>query len=1141
MQTFSVPRSRRLYAPIVIALLTSQMVPASLAQTPLPQGPVVYVATTGSNTGGNGSSESPWATISYAVTKMPDIGGTIIVRDGTYRGNVAIRRRFSNMLTIRAEHAYAARLRHDDAQALSIWDAQNVVVTGFDIAKDKYPTSAPLLVQIARSSTIALIDNIIHDSNNNDVLKINESPRDILIANNVFANQEGSAGQHIDVNGATDVTIRDNIFFNDTTMPDGTQTHGYVVIKNSGSTPESRRIRVTSNTFYNYQGNTGSNYVLIGEDGQPFHEAQDVVIENNLMIGNSNVRMRAPFGAKGARDVIFRNNTIVGDLPSSAFAMRLNRENQNPRNRDIFFANNVWADPFGTMGNFSDGSVKESVNVRLDNNVYWNGGAVVPLGQSYSYVDDQRALIADPKLGVDSVSVLPTWLGNMFRSGSVNIRREFERLVIQYGVPGLNSALTGRSDPATSASEDIFGLMRKAQTSIGAVDSPASVPSHVRIALTPNKVTGGSITTLNSVFLRNVAGQDGMRFVLKSSNPALAFVPAEGFVAPGTSFGLFEIRTAAVSEVTDVIVSVSMGGCLAQAKLTILPRGVNAVNLGPDEVMAGTTTSRNLVWLNGVAESGAVIKLSTTRPDLVTLPASVNVAPGMSYSEYFPLSTKYVGTNTVVPITATWGSSSATVDLTITPPPFKLTVAPTNMVGEGRYTESIVTIDDAAPIGGAEVFLTSSHPDILHVPTTIRIPEGESVQRFEIVTGLPEAETWVTVKAQYNGRASSAQLKLYAMRPYSMTLPTAAPGSTEQTGSVTVNGLPAADLQIPLSVAPGSAVTVPPYVIVRAGTWSGSFKFKTQAVSTATPSTITATYNVRTASATTTVQPPLLSSISVPSTLAGGKSTSSASLNLSGPAPATGAVVQLTSSDPSKATVASTVSIPAGANSAAFTITSPAPVASSAPVTISASYAGSEKTAKLTITQPTVMLLYVNTIVGGGVSYANNVVLTGPAPSMGMIVELKSSDAGIAAVPPSITIPAGTTEMSFPITTTQVAQNTKVTITASCGGVSKSVTATVTAPYVSALYMYPASVIGGASTSGSVSLSGPALPDGTVVTFTSSDPQAAPAPDSITIAPGAKSGTYTCRTLSVTSETSVTITALGGGSSKSVRLVVKPK
>ncbi len=473
------------------------------------RGGVYYVAPDGSDVAGDGSAERPWATLTHAAASIPDDGSTVIVRDGVYRGRVRLSRRFSRRAVFRAEHPYRARLENGtpDERVVAVFGAANLELAGFEITRPGPEADAAILVQIQQAGGLAaedivLRDNLIHDSFNNDLVKVNNVARRILIEGNVLFNQQGH-DEHIDVNGVTDVTIRDNIFFNDFTgsgRTDAADTGSFIVIKNSAGLPENRRIRVQRNIFLNWEGSPGSYFVLVGEDGQPFHEAEDVLIENNLMIGNSRKPMRAPFGVKGARDVIFRHNTVVGDLPANAFAMRLNREGRNPVNERIWFFANVWADPTGTMQDFSDGDRAETRDARLDNNLYWNGGRPLPAdGDVLNPGDDARRVIGDPKLPPQDGLVLPRWTGTRFRSGNLTIREEFERLVMLYGAPGPSSAVIGRADPVQAPRDDILGRPRDAAPDLGCFEVDDEPPRPVALtdaAIFQPRLAPGGLATL---------------------------------------------------------------------------------------------------------------------------------------------------------------------------------------------------------------------------------------------------------------------------------------------------------------------------------------------------------------------------------------------------------------------------------------------------------------------------------------------------------------------------------------------------------------------------------------------------------------------------------------------------------------------
>jgi hypothetical protein len=88
------------------------------------------------------------------------------------------------------------------------------------------------------------------------------------------------------------------------------------------------------------------------------------------------------------------------------------------------------------------------------------------------------------------------------------------------------------------------------------------------------------------------------------------------------------------------------------------------------------------------------------------------------------------------------------------------------------------------------------------------------------------------------------------------------------------------------------------------------------------------------------------------------------------------------------------------------------------------------------------LTLSQTTVVGGN-SVTGTVTLTAAAPSGGFVVSLSSSNPTLASVPASVSVAARATSANFTVSTTAVNDTQSATITASGGGVSRSVTLTV--------------------------------------------------------------------------------------------------
>jgi len=93
---------------------------------------------------------------------------------------------------------------------------------------------------------------------------------------------------------------------------------------------------------------------------------------------------------------------------------------------------------------------------------------------------------------------------------------------------------------------------------------------------------------------------------------------------------------------------------------------------------------------------------------------------------------------------------------------------------------------------------------------------------------------------------------------------------------------------------------------------------------------------------------------------------------------------------------------------------------------------------------------------------------------------------------------------------------------------------------LSSLSLNPASVTGGNSSTGTVTLSGAAPSGGAVVALSSSNTVAARVPSSVTVAAGATSATFTVSTSAVAASTTATISGVYGGVTRSAALTVVP-
>jgi hypothetical protein len=149
-----------------------------------------------------------------------------------------------------------------------------------------------------------------------------------------------------------------------------------------------------------------------------------------------------------------------------------------------------------------------------------------------------------------------------------------------------------------------------------------------------------------------------------------------------------------------------------------------------------------------------------------------------------------------------------------------------------------------------------------------------------------------------------------------------------------------------------------------------------------------------------------------------------------------------------------------------------------------------------------------------------------------------------AQVPPSVVVPAGVQETTTKITTSATVPETPVQIMAAVDNVPRTANMIVNepapaGPTLSSVTLNPTSVTGGSNSTGVVSFTG-AMTQGANVQLTSSNPAVATVPSETTVSANKSTSPFNIATRSVTTQTSVTITATWFGIKKSATLTVKP-
>jgi hypothetical protein len=233
----------------------------------------------------------------------------------------------------------------------------------------------------------------------------------------------------------------------------------------------------------------------------------------------------------------------------------------------------------------------------------------------------------------------------------------------------------------TSAAFTVTTLVVTASTPITISASYAGVtqtaflsvtPTLTSLTLNPTSVNGGSPSTGN-VKLSGPAPTGGAIVSLSSSNTAAATVPASVTIPAGATSLTFAVTTLAVTASTPITISASYAGVAKTASLIVTPQPpsgptLTSLTLNPTSGNGGSPTTGSVTLSGSALTGGAIVSLSSDKPAVATVPASVTIPAGAT-SATFTVTTLAVTASTPVNISASYAGVTHTAPLTVTPAP----------------------------------------------------------------------------------------------------------------------------------------------------------------------------------------------------------------------------------------------------------------------------------------------------------------------------------------------------------------------------------------------------------------------------------------------------------------------------------------
>lgn len=277
-----------------------------------------------------------------------------------------------------------------------------------------------------------------------------------------------------------------------------------------------------------------------------------------------------------------------------------------------------------------------------------------------------------------------------------------------------------------------------------AILSVASSPDVSSVSASPSTIPYPQIS-VGTITLTQAAGSGGAVVSLSSSNTGVATVPATMTVPMGATTATFTIRSVGVGTST-------IGATLLTEQTTsvTVESDVQSVSISPAGVVYPNTATGTVNLTIGAQSGGATVTLSSSDPTVATVPASINIAQGLTSGTFTVTPQNKAGNIT---ISATIVSSPSAPFSVVLETILSVVVNPSTV----EFPTSplcTVTVSSPAPASGFTINLSSSDTTIATVPATVVIQQGNIRAQFVATSQSKTGQTTITASATDAGSAA---------------------------------------------------------------------------------------------------------------------------------------------------------------------------------------------------------------------------------------------------------------------------------------------------------------------------------------------------------------------------------------------------